>query len=256
MNDAQLIYRVQLNTTASPWLPQTFYAATATFFALNAVRIISIEAQNNGTSGGGTNPDLTYWGMPFTQWLLANAEIGATILDGNIMWKVVGVSPMEPPPLPLVPGRYGGTGSYVQNPAIGGTPVGFMNYIDPQYFEPIIHRNWDHFEHYWQEVLRYPSQLYSIQIVFNAFIGLGGNGAVPEMMLGGIPQYGNFMGHEFKEIKREIAEVADRLGIQVVTQKNARLQLPNLVYITNPNMPKPGQRVGFGAERGGKYSNL
>src|SRR5271157_1097365 len=187
-------YRVQLNTTASPWLPQTFYAATATFLALNAIRIISIEAQNAGTTGGGTNPDGTYWGTPFTQWGLTNAEIGATFKDGGIMWKVVGVSSMDVPPPTLKENAYGGIGSFVQSTAVGGTPVGFFNYIEPTLFEPLIYENWDHFEHFWQEVLRYPSQLYAVQIVFNAEIYLAGQGAVPEMMIGGIPQYGNFVG--------------------------------------------------------------
>jgi len=149
---------------------------------------------------------------------------------------------------------YGGTGSFVQSTAIGGTPVGFMNYIPPTFFEPLIHREWDTFEHYWMETIRYPSILYAVEIIFNAEIYLSGVGAVPEHMIGGIPQFANFTGHEFRHIKKEVAEIADRLGIQPVTMKNARLQLPNMVYISNPRLPKPGTR-GQG-ERGGKYSNL
>jgi hypothetical protein len=247
-------YRVQLNTTASPWMPQQFYAATATFFALNQIRIITIEAVNEGVTGGGVNPDGTYWGSPFTQWGLTNAEIGATFKDGTIMWKVVDVASMEPGPPILIPGRNGGPGSYVQSTSVGGTPVAFFNYIPPTYFEPVIHKHWDVFEHYWQEILRYISRLYAVQIIFNAEILLAGQGVVPEYTMGGIPQYSNFPGHAFKEVKKEIAEIADHLGIQPVTMKNARLQLPNMVYISNPNMPRPGQR-GQG-ERGGKYSNL
>lgn len=247
-------YRVQLSTTAQPWLPQEFYAATAIFLALNSVRILSIEAVNAGKSGGGTNPDGSYWGTPFTPWGLQNAEVGATFKDGTIVWKVIGVQPLQSPAVLPKENAYGGTGSFVQSTAIGGTPVGFLNYIPPTFFEPLIHREWDTFEHYWMEVLRYPSMLYAVEIIFNAEIYLSGVGQVPEHMIGGIPQFANFTGHEFRHIKKEVAEIADRLGIQPVTMKNARLQLPNMVYISNPRVPKPGTR-GQG-ERGGKFSNL
>ena len=252
------LYRVQLNVTAGPWLPQEPYGAGATFLALNAFRILSIEATTGGISGGGFNPDNSTWGGPFTQWVLSNAQIGTTFKDGSVMWTVVAITPtVTAPPKPPTPAGFRGDGpndNFYQNPAIGGTPVGFINYIDPARFEPLIHRHWDDFEGYWTEKLRMVTQLYAVNIVFNAEILLSGQGAIPAFMTGVIPQFGIFDAPEFKHIKKEIAEIADRLGIQPVTSKNFALQLPNLVYVTSPHLPKPGQSGP--RERGGRFSNL
>jgi hypothetical protein len=144
--------------------------------------------------------------------------------------------------------------NFYQNPTIGGTPTNFENYIDPDAFEPVIYRHWDEFEQFWTETLGRVTPLYAVEIVFNAQIYLNGQGSIPPYMTGVMPQFANFIGPEFYHIKKEIAEIADRLGIQPVTLKNARQQLPNLVFITNPNFPKPGQSGR--SERGGRFSNL
>jgi len=256
MDDQKLLYRTQLTTTAAPWLPQTLYGPGAAFYCLNAIRIITFEAKVPGVSGGGTNPDGTFWGTPFTQWCLDNAEMGTTLKDGGITWTVVSVASMDTPPPILKENAYGGTASWTQSTAVGGTPVAFFNYIPPDYFEPIIYRNWDRFENFWNEKIRYTTRLYSVQIVFNNEILLAGTGNVNAFMPVGPPQFHPFYGPEFKEVKKEIAALADRLGIQPVTMRNARLQLPNMVYVFNPDMPKPGQSYGAGRERGGKFSNL
>jgi len=254
MDEKKLLYRTQLNTTASPWMPQTEYAPGATFLSLNALRIITFEATPGGISGGGVNPDGTYWGSPFTQWCLENAEVGSTLRDNTIIWKVVGVSSMEVPPRIPMPERFGGSASFQSEPfAIGGTPVAFINYIDPLPFEPLIHREWGIFEDFWGDILRYGTQLHAVQIVFNAEIYLAGQGTV--LIQDYIPQFARFYGPQFKHILTEISKIADWVGIIPVTQKNAHFQRPNLVYITNPRLPRPGQGHR-GRERGGAYSNL
>ena len=194
------------------------------------------------------------WGNPFTPWLLERAEVGATFLDGTVMWTVTSIASMLPPPPTVSQLPYGGIDSYQRNPAIGGSPVAFLNYIRPTPFEPLIHEHWDEFNSFWQEELARTSQLYAVEIVFNAEIYLGGRGMVPEYIQGGIPQSGNFTGPKFRPIKKEIAKIADRLGIAPVTMRNAALQLPNLVFITSPFLPEPGQSGHY--NRGGKYSNL
>lgn len=248
-------YRTQLSTTGSPWLPKTLYGPGTAFLSYNAFRILTIQAKAGGVSGGGTNPDGSYWGSPFTQWGLTNAEVGATFKDGTVMWVVASITSTEvPPPQPQSRGITGSGTDSAQNPAIGGTPVAFFNYIDPAPFEPLIHEHWDFFNSWWMEQLGFVSQLYAVEIVFNAEILLSGRGAIPAAMTGFIPQMGNFYGPDFVHIKKQIGDIADRLGIQPVTMKNARLQLPNLVFITSPHLPKPGQSGP--RERGGPFSNL
>lgn len=252
-------YTTQLNTTASPWLPREPYATGTIFLSFNAFRILSIEATRDGISGGGVNPDMTYWGNPFTQWLLSNAQIGSTLLDGTVEWKVVAINPTElAPPAPPTPAGFRGgdpNDNFYQNPSIGGTPVGFLNIIDATFFEPLIHEHWDFFEQYWREKLHMTTPLYAVEILFNAEIYLSGQGALPPNMTGVIPQFENFtLGSEVKRIKKEIGIIADHLGILPVTLKNARAQLPNRVFITSPHFPKPGQSGR--RERGGSFSNL
>lgn len=149
-------------------------------------------------------------------------------------------------------------GNFYQNPAVGGTPVAFINFIEPKPFEPIIYEHWDFFEHHWAEVLGKRSVLYYVIIVFNAQIYLSGQGIIEPYGSGYIPEFDNFeTGEPLRHIKHEIGLVADRLGI---TPKSLMYNLgdqgvtPNQVYVTNPHFPKPGQR-GHG-ERGGRFSNL
>lgn len=249
----QDLYLVKLSTNGSPWIPQTVYAQGTIFLAYNSVRVLSIEATRAGSSGGGVNPDGSFWGTPFTQWALDNAQMRTTFVDGTTMWVVVAVAPMVAPPMAIVEPRNAGVDGFVQNPSVGGTPVSFLNFIDPTPWEPLIHRHWDLFDDYWRETLRYTTRLYAVEIVFNAKILLAGQGEVMQAQ-GSIPQFSPFEGHVFRHIKKEIGEIADSFGIMPVTVTNARLQLPNLVYIVNPHLPKPGQRGQ--RERGGAFSNL
>ncbi len=145
--------------------------------------------------------------------------------------------------------------NFYQNPAVGGTPTSFINFLDPTPFEPLIYRHWDLFEHYWKEEIRFTSPLYAVEIVFNARIYLAGQGAIFPFMTGQIPQFNSFDGHEFDKIRWEIGDIADRLGIFPVIPGHVNATMPNLVYVVNPEYPKPG-RANHGEGRGGKYSNL
>jgi hypothetical protein len=144
--------------------------------------------------------------------------------------------------------------NFYQNPSIGGTPEGMLPIINTEAFNFLIHSHWDSFEHFWTERLHMVTPLYAVEICFNAEIYLSGQGSIPAFMTNVTPQFGNFTGHEWKHMKKEIAAIADSIGIVPVTVKNARMQLPNVVYITNPNLPKLGESGR--RERGGKYSNL
>jgi len=145
--------------------------------------------------------------------------------------------------------------NFWQNPAVGGTPTSFINYLDPAPFEPLVHQNWDLFEHYWREELRFTSPLYAVEIVFNARIYLAGQGAIFPFMSGQIPTFNSFDGRQFDRVRWEIGEIADRIGILPVVPGHINPVMPNLVYVVNPAYPKPGQ-ASHGEGRGGKYSNL
>lgn len=252
------LFKVQLNTTAGPWLPHTFYATGTIFLAYNTTRILSLKCTTTGTSGGGTNPDGTYWGYPFTQWLLEKNDVGATIKDGTVMWTIVSNELFnQATPAPRNLGLlHGGIpeGNFFQSTAIGSTPFGFLNYIPPAPFEDLIIRHWDEFESFWIDNLRVVQPLYAVEIVFNAAVLLAGRGGTNPGVWGERAWIRSFDGPRFDPIKKKIGEIADQIGIPPVTGKNFARQLPNLVFIVNPRLPKPGQ-TGL-RERGGRYSNL
>lgn len=147
--------------------------------------------------------------------------------------------------------------NFYQNPSAGGTPTAFINYIDPTPFEPVIYEHWDYFEHIWQEK-GWQSILYAVSIVFNNDIYLCGQGSLPPNMNTGVPQFDTFTHTpELWRIKKQIGEVADRLGIHPVVPGvpgSINPNTPNMVFVTNPRFPKPGQS-GL-REREGPYSNL
>lgn len=256
-------YKVVLTTNGSPWQPKSTYAKGATFWAYNSVRVLSIQAQNAGTTGGGLNPDGSSWGNPFTEWLLNNAEMGSTWRDGiynttintSILWQVTQIEPMVTPPLPVNPKPEQGVNTYNLNARIGdgGTPTTFVNFIPNECFNPLIWANWDRLSQIWSEQLNMTAPLYAVEIVFNAQIYV--TGMSQPLLPNSAPFFSPFPSEEITDLICQIGEIADKMGIEVVTVQNAYYHqfIPNLTHIDTPDNMGPG---GPGWNLTGSTSNI
>lgn len=255
-------YQTKLGVIGTPWIPKEPYAIGTIFISNNQIRVITWEATRTGVSGGGTNPDGTLWGYPFTPWLLDRAQAGSTILDGTVMWTCTGVNPFVPAPPQGNGFKAVANGNFTEEPAnnffqpdwVGGTPTDFINYINPKPFEKLIYEHWDLLEEKWSHKgWQWPMQ--AVEIVFNAQIWICGLGSIPPNMGGMQPYFTTFTGEGIPELKKKVGCIADSIGIFPISTKRPQPNRPNLVYIWSPLIPNPA-RAGDKVERGGRYSNL
>jgi hypothetical protein len=255
-------YKTTVSTSGMPWTPHEQFAIGTSLISNNQIRIITWTATTTGETGGGTNPDGTYWGYPFTLWLLDRAQVASTILDGTVMWKCTSVAPFNPPPPQGNSFKRLANGNFTEEPAnnffqpdwVGGTPTNFLNWIDPKPFAPLILERWDLFEEKWsQKGWQWP--LYAVEIVFNAQIRICGRGSIPPGVGGMIPFFTTFEGEGIPELTKKVGRIADSVGLFPISTKRPMPMRPNLVFIISPFFPDPA-RPGEQVERGGRFSNL